>query len=188
MKYINVGAMWYPVTVLGYGQRLCVWFQGCDRRCPGCISPEYNDKTIKHWHTAEEILDLLPEQAVVDGLTVSGGEPFDQAEGLRDLVSAFLACYTRDILVFSGYTLTELRNKKDDAIDWILSNIAVLVDGTFMMEQNSGVGLRGSDNQEIHVFGYQERYKEAQSWTRQMQCVIQKNHLWMIGIPSGKET
>lgn len=183
MTGISVGKLWYPVVTLGYGKRLGVWVQGCKKECVGCISPELRSFSAGHVLTAEQILDKLPRDAIIDGLTISGGEPFEQVEGILELIKMFRSRYTEDILIFTGYTMEELYHGKSDKIKEIFENIAVLVDGQYIESKNSGVGLRGSDNQRIHVFKCHEKYKDAEMWKRNMQCVQLKNRLWMIGIP-----
>lgn len=183
MKTIKVGLMWYPVTALGYGRRIGVWFQGCRKRCGNCISPEFQSREGGLNRTAKEILDIAGKEAKVDGLTVSGGEPFDQPEGLLELVKEYKKRVNGDILVFTGYTLDELHGQGSAAIEEVLDNIAVLVDGAYVEEENNGIGLRGSGNQRIYVRNYGERYAGAESAARNMQCVLMEDRLWMIGIP-----
>lgn len=182
MKTI-IGKIWYPVTTLGYGKRLGVWFQGCNKQCKGCISPElkiYQQGTSMETH---ELLEYIKNEESVDGLTISGGEPFDQEKALRNLIAEFSDKYNNDIVVFTGYTLEELHAKKSVDIEWILTHIAVLIDGRYMEERGIDIGLRGSDNQVIHVFSNYERYKEIEYCERKLQCIPFKDRLWMIGIP-----
>ena len=183
MKKINIGRLWYPVNTLGYGKRLGVWFQGCRKNCNGCLSPEFQSEEENTLYTANEILETVSECEKIDGLTISGGEPFDQEEGLLELIRLFSERYTKDILVYTGYTIEELQDKKSETIGQILKNIAVLIDGTYIEEKNGGVGLMGSSNQNIHVFRYKERYADAKFQKREFQCVLLNDRLWLIGIP-----
>lgn len=183
MVAFKVGLVWYPVSTLGYGKRLGVWFQGCKKRCRNCISPEFQGQEGGREAVAESILDAFCENMKPDGLTISGGEPFDQPEALLELVVAYKKRFNDDILIFTGYTLEELHEKKSLAVEGILKNIAVLIDGSYVEEQNNGVGLRGSSNQKIYVWKYKERYENAEAFTRRMQCVLLKENLLMIGIP-----
>lgn len=73
--------------------------------------------------------------------------------------------------------------KKSSVIEEILRNIAVLIDGRYMDDKNNGIGLRGSTNQKIHVWKYNERYSNADESNRKMQCVLMNDRLRMIGIP-----
>lgn len=183
MREICVGKLWYPVVTLGYGKRLGVWVQGCGRECAGCISPELRTFSAGSILAPEQILERIPPDAEPDGLTISGGEPFEQADGILELVELFQSRYTEDILIFTGYTIEELYRKKSDRIEKILNRTAVLVDGRYIEGRNSKKGLRGSDNQRIHVFKFHERYDNAENQERRLQCVQTGDRLWMIGIP-----
>ncbi len=183
MSRICVGRLWYPVVTLGYGRRLGVWAAGCRRECAGCISPELRDFSAGSILTPEQILERIPPDAEPDGLTISGGEPFEQAAGILELVKLFQNRYTEDILIFTGYTIEELHRKRSGRIREILDRTAVLVDGRYIEGRNSQKGLRGSDNQRIHVFKFHERYDNAEEQERRLQCVRTGDRLWMIGIP-----
>lgn len=74
----------------------------------------------------------------------------DQAEALADLLPA-LTEISGDILIYSGYTIEELKSRHDAATDAVLSHAAVLVDGPYLEERNQGAILRGSDNQRVHI-------------------------------------
>ena len=181
---LRLGAVWYPVTTLGYGKRLGVWFQGCHKRCEGCISPEFQDPDGGRMLSISALDALLCSSGQADGLTVSGGEPFDQPEGLLKLVRWFSENYGDDILIFTGYTLEELREKNSPKINEILERISVLVDGEYAESLYTEIGMRGSSNQRIHVWKNKDRYQDIYTMKRTLQCVLQGERVWMIGIPS----
>lgn len=85
---LQMAACWYPVTVFGPGKKLGIWFQGCNKKCEECISPEFQPY---EGGQKIEITCLLERYHMEkpDGLVVSGGEPFDQPEALLDLVKEF---------------------------------------------------------------------------------------------------
>lgn len=101
---------------------------------------------------------------MVDGITISGGEPMDQARELARLVE-MLSQFTDDILVYSGYTYEELRC--DPEKEQVLQSIAVLVDGEYIEEKNTQLVLRGSSNQHIYLFrsSLEKKYKDYLSRT-----------------------
>ena len=88
----------------------------------------------------------------IDGVTISGGEPFLQAKELYKLVDYIKRNITDDIIVFSGYKIEELKQMQSTYVDKTLDLIAVLIDGEYVDEQNDGIGIRGSSNQRIHIF------------------------------------
>ncbi len=85
----------------------------------------------------------------VDGFTISGGEPMQQAAELSEFVFQ-LSQISKDILVFTGYTYDEIT--KDGTMSEVLDHIAVLVDGPYLEERNEQLVLRGSSNQQILLF------------------------------------
>ncbi len=148
---MNVARILYPVKVLGPGNRVGVWVCGCARGCKGCSNPELWDRKKEYEISIDKLVELIKKIAAehcVDGFTITGGEPFDQPEELYDLVKA-LGDISKDIIVYSGYTIDELR---DSSITGkVLSHIAVLIDGPYIEEQNTDVVMRGSDNQRVHL-------------------------------------
>lgn len=154
-----IARLLYPIRTLGPGERIGLWTQGCRRRCEGCMSPELQPfdsaKEIPAGQIARMIAGIARERGA-DGLTVSGGEPFEQAEDLRDLLAA-LEEDIADVLVFTGYTLPELRARGDRATQEALGRIDCLIDGPYLPSRNRGARLRGSDNQCIHLLGERNR-------------------------------
>lgn len=182
MSQLILERVYYPVLTLGYGKRIGIWVRGCKRACPECISPElqlFEGNSID----VTEVTGKIPQNLDVDGLTISGGEPFDQAEGIAELVRWFEKNYCGDILIFTGYTYEELVARQDGNTKDILNRIAVLVDGPYISALNDGIGLRGSQNQHLIVRAYPERYKDAELWERKIQFIGKGDSLLQIGIP-----
>lgn len=160
----------YPVRVLGPGERVGIWVTGCSFGCPGCMSPELQDPRSGRELDPVNIVETVSRMAGrVDGFTISGGEPFDQAAGLRQLVELLRERVCDDIIVYTGYTLQQLRSRGCADTDAVLDAIAVLIDGRYVREQDDGIGLRGSANQCIHIFRQPERYSYMNDCRRQLQ-------------------
>ena len=185
MTLCRLNRIYYPVQTLGYGQRLGVWVQGCGRNCSGCMSPEmqpYEGVEIP----VDNVLAKLPSCLSIDGLTISGGEPFDQPEAVYEIVRWFHRLYSDDVLIYTGYLYEELLQKHNEHIDWLLNNIAALVDGPYIPEQDNGLGLKGSQNQRLFVFRYQERYRDFCTAKRNIQCIDEGTRLFFIGLSDKK--
>lgn len=137
------------VLGLGPGTRVALWVRGCDRHCPGCIAPEL-------WKSGnatpvEEVASLLAEPlSRADGLTISGGEPFLQAEALLTLIGLVRRRVETEVLVYTGYTIEELR-AGHPAWNNLLSDIDILIDGPYIEEEANTLVWRGSDNQRVHL-------------------------------------
>ena len=89
----------------GPGTRNVVWFQGCTLGCSGCFNPKTHDPNAGKELSAADICRCLlpPDEPPCDGITISGGEPFQQPEGLLELLQLLKAAHTPPVLVFSGY-------------------------------------------------------------------------------------
>lgn len=155
-KAIYYGGSAFPVEGLGPGKRIVIWFRGCTRHCPGCIAPELfqqGSDTTMVTVVAQEILDYA---TIADGLTISGGEPFEQAEGLLTLVRELRKKSDIEILIYSGFTREELE-KKGPIEREILSHIDILIDGPFFVDNPNTLRWRGSDNQRVHLLSERSR-------------------------------
>ncbi len=173
----------YPVTVLGPGNRACLWVTGCMRNCKGCMSGDLRRKESGRDIPVESIYKMIRSiEGKIDGITISGGEPFLQAEELALLMLKISSEVTKDIIVFSGYTLEELKAQADKNIDFVLSTISVLIDGEYIDELNDGRGMRGSSNQRIHVFKDPKEYEGLESSKRSIQVFREREKMLMVGI------
>ena len=148
---MKIARILYPVTVLGPGKRIGIWTLGCDRRCKGCANPELwqasQDQEIDIQNLLYSIDTLRADSSRrVDGITISGGEPFSQREELLLLINE-VSKWCDDILIFTGFLKEELM--EDEIARQILSRIQVLVDGAYIEDKNEGEILRGSSNQRI---------------------------------------
>ena len=180
---IGIARVYYPVKTLGPGDRIGIWVAGCKKDCPSCISPEMKDPSYGRMIEVSALTEMLREQiGTAGGVTISGGEPFDQAEALAELIS-ILFPFCEDIIVFSGYTLSELRERKDPSVDSVLSKIGMLVDGPYVEALNDGTGMRGSSNQQFHVFRHPEIYQKPEAWERKLQVVVYGDKIDSMGIP-----
>ncbi len=187
MSRLCLERIYYPVLTLGYGKRLGVWVRGCKRNCDGCTSPQLQDYSGAEQEVSE-IIRTVPKDFRADGMTLSGGEPFDQTDGILELICWFTREISDDVLVYTGYTLEELRARKDPVTDEILRRIAVLIDGPYVAALNDGRGIRGSANQQVTVWKFPERYKDAKTCERHVQFVGEGVSLLQIGVPPKDET
>ncbi|MEW6265607.1 MAG: 4Fe-4S single cluster domain-containing protein [Thermodesulfobacteriota bacterium] len=150
MTRLRLYSLAYPVRSLGPGLRAALWVAGCDRKCPGCLSPEMqpfsSGRLIEIGALARKLLSVGHP---LTGLTVSGGEPFDQAGALLDLLDRLKP--TRpdwDVLVYTGYTRPEIESVSETGRR-LLSHIDILIDGPYRAEIPGRHPLAGSGNQEI---------------------------------------
>lgn len=188
---MQIARILYPVKVLGPGKRIGIWVNGCRRACPGCANPELWETDIRKNVSIEQIRKMvqsIAERYPVDGITISGGEPFLQTKELAELVG-MLKEYTEDILIFTGYERRTLLKRKKEAtyIRYILENISVLVDGKYVEEKNDGHPLKGSSNQRIYyknpnIKSEYEKYIQNQKKEQYAQIFPASDGTIMVGI------
>ena len=133
----------------GPGYRYTIFTQGCPHHCPGCHNPQSHDFEGGRVVDTETILRQVRENPLLDGITLSGGEPFCQPEACRVLAEAAhdlgmsVWCYT-------GYTWEKLMQEADPARLALLEAVDVLVDGPFILAQKSlELKFCGSRNQRL---------------------------------------
>lgn len=142
----------------GPGRRFAIWVQGCTLHCPGCCNPEM----LAHGRGGELIdAEALAARVVghggLEGVTLLGGEPFEQAAPLAAL-AARVRGEGLSVMVFSGFTLAELRASPDPAVAALLGATDLLVDGRFERGRlDSGRRWIGSTNQVLHFLT--DRYR-----------------------------
>ena len=185
---IGVSRVHFPVTSLGPGLRLGIWFQGCSIRCPGCISMDTWDESQTKTTVAEllDSVDLYLSRA--QGITISGGEPFDQPAALITLLKALRerAGPEVDVLVYSGYPRPHL----EDTLQQVSGCIDALMADPYERETPQTLALRGSDNQRFHILTPlgQRRLAEYQRSRTAEDDRLDFQHdgqggIWLAGIP-----
>lgn len=131
----------------GPGLRLTVFTQGCPHGCPGCHNPQSHDFAGGREMDTGEILKMMRENPLLDGVTLSGGEPFCQVEACLEIAKAAHAAGL-NVWGYSGYTFEQLRQKPECAS--LLTELDVLVDGPFVLAKRSlECPWRGSTNQRL---------------------------------------
>jgi len=154
-------------VVDGPGIRMVVFVQGCPHHCPGCHNENTQDPFGGYLSTVQEVIDQLPSNPLVTGMTFSGGEPFMQAGALAVIGKAAkqrnLSVFTYTGFVFETL-LEQSRNNPDIAA--LLAITDVLIDGPFLLEQRDiSLAFRGSGNQRLLDVPTSLRQGKAVEWT-----------------------
>lgn len=146
-ELINIHAAIPCSRVNGPGKRMVVFFQGCRRSCPGCFNAGTHSFEDRLLYGAGEVFERFFDPSV-EGITVSGGEPFAQAKGLHSLLEAAVERGLTTV-VYTGFMIEELA--EDPAYKPALGLIDVLIDGPFEADKTEPTLLaRGSSNQRFH--------------------------------------
>lgn len=134
-------------AVDGPGLRVVIWTQGCPHHCPGCHNPHTHDYNGGFETDTSEIVELLNHVKIQQGITLSGGEPFEQPQALLEIVKHAKAKHL-NVWVYSGYTFEALL--QDETRKALLQECDVLVDGRFVQElKDYRLRFKGSKNQRM---------------------------------------
>ena len=157
----------------GIGIRATLFVTGCSHHCYNCFNPEYWDHIAGNEFTkdvAETLVNYL-KHPQVSGLTILGGEPFENVDGLIDFIKTYLKDQewfrNKDIWCYSGYTLDQIIN--DPNKRKLLELVDVLVDGKFVDSlKDPSLKFRGSSNQNIYKIKHVNNHLSANFYTELM--------------------
>ena len=184
-----------PVQSLGIGNRIAVWTAGCSKCCAECSNPElWSIRSRKNYSPAQisQILHQIAENQSVNGITFTGGDPLEQSQELL-LLLALIQDISGDILIYTGYTLEELKQNILSEPDFqkFISLISVLIDGRYIASLNTPQAvLKGSLNQNIYYFRpeYQSAYEAYLQQGRKIQNFFLGSELISVGIHNRKDS
>ena len=176
-----------PIKSLGPGERIGLWVQGCHRNCEGCISPEYQGESGTDIPTTllAQIIKDIQLREKIDKITISGGEPFEQPEELKNLLREIREGFS-DVLLYTGFELKEIAlglcgESGKEALEYI----DVLIDSPYIDAlNNKESALKGSDNQVIHFLN-KAKEKEYLDYIKRGRIVENKvinGMIYTIGI------
>lgn len=133
----------------GPGRRTVIWVRGCEKRCLGCFNEAYqtpSPECLVDIGTLCSLIKEMREARGISGITLTGGEPFLQADAL-----APLAEYAHElglsVITFTGYLWEEIATANNSGWADLLNNTDLLIDGPFELDLATDRGLRGSSNQ-----------------------------------------
>lgn len=137
----------------GLGWRAVLFVSGCPHHCPGCHNKEAQDFNYGEEFNEEEILERIKENSILNGITISGGEPLckENIPGVLKFIKDVKKIRPEfNVWCYSGYTLDQLIDRNDEETNKCLNEIDVLVDGRFVeAKKDPTLKFRGSSNQRI---------------------------------------
>lgn len=149
MASIKIAGIVEESIVDGPGIRYTIFIQGCNHFCKNCHNEKTHDINKGYFVEDDFLLSEIMKNPLIDGVTISGGEPFLQADKLKSLARKIkeqnisLICYT-------GYTIEEIISSKDEDKIALLNLVDYLIDGPFIEEEKDlNLNFRGSKNQRI---------------------------------------
>lgn len=135
----------------GPGIRYVIFTQGCPHHCPGCHNPQTHEMSGGEIMDTQAIIEEFRKNPLLDGITLSGGEPFCQPQPLCEIAEAAVS-YGLNIVTYTGYTFEQLleKSESDIFIPKLLLLTDLLIDGRFVKEQKTlDEAFKGSANQRI---------------------------------------
>jgi anaerobic ribonucleoside-triphosphate reductase activating protein len=191
---ISINKAHFPVSVLGPGKRIGIWLQGCSIGCKNCVSQDTWERDPGRDMSVAQLLAWCRKTAAngFDGVTISGGEPFDQPQALAALLDGLIKWRTHskldfDILSYSGYPLATL--KKQHA--GILARLDALIPEPYIDAKPLTHVWRGSANQSLELLSARgkARYTKfvntlADDTGKRIQTMLDGERVWYVGIPA----
>lgn len=181
-EFLNVAIIAECTQNLGPGNRFVIWVQGCNFSCKNCESPELRPIVDANRVDIEKLAEVVIEASNIDGITISGGEPFLQAKTLYKLLLLIRQKrHDLNVVIYTGYENTELNwNEAEE----LMSLCDVAITGKYIDEMNDNIGLRGSSNQEIvflteRLRPYEHFFNNA---PRNLEFEFRENETIMIGL------
>ena len=145
---LNILDIIEDTTVDGPGFRTSVYCAGCTHHCPGCHNPQSWTAGSGTEMSIEEVMRVIEADPFTQGVTFSGGDPMQQAEGFTELAVAIKSRTQKNIWCYTGYTYETLLNMPAQRA--LLEKVDVLVDGPYVAsQQNRALPFRGSANQRL---------------------------------------
>ena len=133
----------------GPGIRLTIFTQGCPHHCPGCHNPQTHDPNGGSWGDTDDIIAAMAENPLLDGITLSGGDPFMQPKECTELAKGAHK-HGLNVWTYTGYTWEALFEENDLDKIALVQESDILIDGPFILAERSlELKFRGSRNQRI---------------------------------------
>lgn len=145
----RISGIVHESIVDGTGIRAAIFFQGCPHACPGCHNPQTHDPNGGNEYDLYALMHEIIQNPLLDGITLTGGEPFFQSEAAAHLAK----CAKENglnVWTYTGYTFEEILHSGDSYWLDLLKNTDILVDGKFMKELRTlDMPFVGSKNQRL---------------------------------------
>jgi len=184
---LQLNKIQYPVYNLGPGKRLGIWVQGCSIHCKGCINRSaWAKKQGRKMHVLDiyNLIELICKD--YDGITITGGEPFNQYPSLMALAMLLKRKTSLNILCYTGYRLEELEQKYPERAFY--NCIDYLIDGRYEKDLISSDSLKGSENQHIYkLYNNKALNTELKPAKKTWSLNCGSDNIYMAGIPAQHE-
>lgn len=128
----------------GPGERFTIWSQGCALACPGCFNPETHPTADGAVRTVGDLVDSVLNEPGIEGVTLTGGEPLEQAGAVAAFCEEVRNRSNLGIIVLTGFTRAEIEADPDRARATARTDLVIA--GRYNQRLTKATGLRGSAN------------------------------------------
>ena len=162
---LNVSATMSRSRANGPGVRAVIWVQGCTIGCPGCYSAPTHPHSSNSLVEPSEVVEWIRSIPDIDGITISGGEPFEQAAALVDIIGQMKRVRPElTVFIFSGHEYQTLLQSEEKSVRELIQHSDMLSTGPYIAKlRDQALLWRGSSNQELHYIT--ERYHPSMEET-----------------------
>jgi len=167
--FLNVSSTMSRSRANGPGVRAVIWVQGCTIGCRGCYSASTHPHEASSLHRPSEIAEWLQSIPNIEGVTFSGGEPFEQAAAVLETINSIRENMGSDfsVFVYTGYEIEFLRKSNDRNVHDLLNAIDILSAGPFDYKLRDETLLwRGSSNQSLHFLSNRYNAFQIEEWSK----------------------
>ena len=156
--HVNVAHVLPRSTANGPGERFVLWVQGCGLRCPGCWNPGTWSRSVRELVSVRDLSNQVLATAGIEGITLTGGEPFDQAAALQELCQG-LRSRGLSVVAFPVYRYEALAHPTRRGLRDLCD---VIVAGPYQRDLRlEGEPLRGSSNQVVRYLTDRYAFDDA---------------------------
>lgn len=180
--YFNIAHIEPECHIYGPGKRLVVWLQGCSLACEGCWNQDmwsFRERNLLH---RQALLEMILASPVIEGITLLGGEPLQQAANTLWLLRQLRESSTLTVILYSGFTLAEVHamgmlNSIDQMVDLFIS-------GRYQKAQRTTFHQWiGSTNQEFY-YPESSRITARSARVNEVEIIISEHgDVRMLGYP-----
>jgi len=185
--YLNVAMRMPKSRSNGPGIRAVIWVQGCTIGCPGCYNAFTHPHERKTLVRPEELAEWIISIEGIEGITFSGGEPFEQAEAIAQTIE-IVNSERKDsisVFIFTGFEMDVLNSSSSTAVQRLLNLSDMLSAGPYVHSQrDTNLLWKGSTNQNLVYLTNRYSSTEEEMWFKESpveELVMQNNDIKSTG-------
>ena len=149
---LNIAATMSHSRANGPGVRAVIWVQGCTIGCAGCYNAFTHVHEQRTLATPDTVAGWVSSLEGIEGVSFSGGEPFEQAKAVRMVIREIRQRNPNlTFFSYSGFYLDELQKSEDENVIGLLGELDMVSAGPYIHTQRkSDLLWRGSSNQQLN--------------------------------------